>query len=68
MENFILLIRARQACGPRAPHLRALLCPAELVKNTANRDICPADLYAPLFIGVPVGVTAPGIGMQEGGK
>jgi hypothetical protein len=41
---------------------------AELVKNAANRDICPADLYAPLFIGVSVGVTALGNGMQEGGK
>jgi len=39
------------------------------VKNAANRDICPADLlYAPLFIGVAVGVTALGNGMQEGGK
>jgi hypothetical protein len=36
--------------------------------DAANRDICPVDLYAPLFIGVPVGVTAPGNGMQEGGK
>ena len=27
-----------------------------------------ADLYAPLFFGVSVGVTALGDGMQEGGK
>jgi hypothetical protein len=29
---------------------------------------CPAGLYAPLFIGVSVGVTALGNGIQEGGK
>ena len=26
--------------------------------NSPSRDISPADLYAPLFIGVSVGVTA----------
>ena len=31
------------------------------MKNAANRDICPTDLYAPLSIGVSVGVTALGI-------
>jgi hypothetical protein len=29
----------------------------------ANRVYCPAGLYAPLFIGVSVGVTALGNGM-----
>jgi hypothetical protein len=29
---------------------------------------CRADLYAPLFIRVSVGVPTPGSGMQEGGK
>jgi hypothetical protein len=38
------------------------------VKNATNRDICPPDLYAPLFIGGSVGVAALGNGMQEGGK
>jgi hypothetical protein len=32
------------------------------------RGIFPAGLYARLFIGVFVGVTALGNGMQEGGK
>jgi len=36
--------------------------------NSPNRGIFPADLYAPLFIGVSVGVTALGNGMQEGGE
>jgi hypothetical protein len=35
------------------------------MKEWQNRNII---LYAPLFIGVSVGVTALGNGMQEGGK
>jgi hypothetical protein len=36
--------------------------------NPPNRGIFPAGLHAPLFIGVSVGVTSLGNGMQEGGK
>jgi hypothetical protein len=36
--------------------------------NSRNRGIFPTDLYAPLFIGVSVGVTAVGHRMQEGGE
>jgi hypothetical protein len=42
--------------------------PEQMVKNAANRDICSADSYAPLFISVSVGVTALRHGMQEVGK
>jgi hypothetical protein len=39
--------------------------PKPSMKEWQNRNII---LYAPLFIGVSVGVTALGNGMQEGGK